>query len=111
MIIYTGSKIQFTEDVRLNRIEEAISAKMQNKFKLRVSKSEVASWRNSLNFMFNLLIDPQIPSSSRVAIEYNIPLTNRRVDFMLTGKDQNRKGKSLENFHFRLALKIISFER
>ena len=36
------------------------------------------------------LLDDGIPASAGVAIEYNIPLTNRRVDFILTGKDHQR---------------------
>ena len=35
----------------------------------------------------SVLLDEGIPASAGVAIEYNIPLTNRRVDFILTGKD------------------------
>ena len=41
--------------------------------------------------MFQVLVDPEIPASAGVSIEYNIPLTNRRVDFILTGKDANRQ--------------------
>ncbi len=39
----------------------------------------------------NVLHDDDIPASAGVSIEYNIPLTNRRVDFILTGKDANRQ--------------------
>jgi hypothetical protein len=54
-------------------------------------KNEFISWKNSLQYMFNVLHDNDIPASAGVSIEYNIPLTNRRVDFILTGKDANRR--------------------
>src|SRR5690606_7039778 len=54
-------------------------------------RSEVMSWENSLQFMMNVLLDEDIPASAGVAIEYNIPLTNRRVDFILTGKNACRE--------------------
>lgn len=40
--------------------------------------------------MMSVLLDEGIPASAGVAIEYNIPLTNRRVDFILTGKNDQR---------------------
>jgi hypothetical protein len=54
-------------------------------------KNEFISWKNSLQYMFNVLHDNDIPASAGVSIEYNIPLTNRRVDFILMGKDANRR--------------------
>ncbi|MEX2132226.1 MAG: hypothetical protein WD772_12155 [Pseudohongiellaceae bacterium] len=41
--------------------------------------------------MFNILIDPEIPPDSGVSIEYRIPLTSKRVDFILTGKDSESR--------------------
>lgn len=43
----------------------------------------------------NALLDDRIPASAGIAIEYNIPLTNRRVDFILTGKDYNRNNSAI----------------
>ncbi len=41
--------------------------------------------------MFQVLIDSIIPTSAGVSIEYNIPLTNCRVDLILIGKDAQRQ--------------------
>ncbi|UOO93385.1 DUF2075 domain-containing protein [Vitreoscilla stercoraria] len=36
------------------------------------------------------MMDPEIPNDSNISIEYNIPLTNRRVDFIVTGKNPEK---------------------
>jgi DUF2075 family protein len=37
--------------------------------------------------MYNVLADPDIPLKSEVSIEYEIPLTSKRVDFIISGSD------------------------
>lgn len=55
-------------------------------------KSEIDSWMNSLQYMDRVLSDHEIPPDSGVAIEYHLPQTSKRIDFILTGKDvQNRE--------------------
>jgi uncharacterized protein len=91
MLVYTASKAEFIEDVRSNRIEEIINNEVRRKLNRNSPKNEILSWKYSLDFMLKILIDPEIPSSAGVAIEYSIPLTNRRVDFILTGKNEELK--------------------
>ncbi|WP_249260672.1 hypothetical protein [Halomonas caseinilytica] len=52
--------------------------------------SEAASWENSLRFMMSVLLDEGIPAYAGEAIEYNIPMTNRCMDFILIGKNHHR---------------------
>ncbi|MDE1465274.1 hypothetical protein [Spartinivicinus poritis] len=89
MLVYSATKQEFVDDVRSNRIGEIIENEVFRKLNKNSPKSEFVSWENSLRYMFQVLIDPEIPSSARVAIEYNIPLTNRRVDFILTGRNKD----------------------
>lgn len=89
MIVYQGSKKDFTNDVLHNVIEEKIYQTFQDKLGRRTSKSEVESWKNSMMYMNNIMIDPGIPEDSKIAIEYQIPLTSKRVDFLISGKDSN----------------------
>lgn len=49
--------------------------------------SEVESWRNSLQYMDRVLSDGEIPDDAGVAIEYHIPQSSKRIDFILTGKN------------------------
>ena len=41
-------------------------------------------------YMNNILTDVEIPDNAGVSIEYRIPLTSNRIDFILTGKDQSK---------------------
>ena len=40
--------------------------------------------------MARVLNDDEIPGDAGVAIEYNIPQTGKRVDFILTGRSEDR---------------------
>lgn len=42
--------------------------------------------------MSNVMNTSDIPDDSGIAIEYQIPLTSKRVDFIISGLDENRKG-------------------
>ncbi|MBK8187450.1 MAG: DUF2075 domain-containing protein [Cellvibrio sp.] len=90
MLVYSASKDEFIRDIRSNRIEEIIENEVARKLNRNSPRNEILSWKNSLDYMFRILVDPAIPATAGVAIEYNIPLTNRRVDFILTGKNQDR---------------------
>ncbi len=50
----------------------------------------VVGFVRNTQYMSQILWDEDIPLSAGVAIEYNLPMTNRRVDFILTGKDHQR---------------------
>ncbi|WP_418141962.1 DNA/RNA helicase domain-containing protein [Marinobacter sp. MA] len=95
MIVYSASKAEFVEHVKFNQIEKVIEEEVWRKLKRRTPKSEIESWKNSLQYMFNALLDQGIPPSAGVAIEYTIPLTSRRVDFILTGKDASRNDTAI----------------
>ncbi len=86
MIVYNANKVTFIEDVRLNRIHEKILLEFRLRLSRSVATSELESWRNSLQFMSNLLSDPDIPEDAGVSLEYHIPLTSKRIDFILTGE-------------------------
>ena len=84
MIVYQASKQQFLDDSFKRDIEAIIFDSMRRTGR-NVGRSEVESWRNSLQSMAKVLNDDEIPGDAGVAIEYTIPPTNKRVDFILTG--------------------------
>lgn len=90
MLVYTSTKQQFIDAVRENAISDIIETEVFRRLNRNSPRSEVLSWEHSLRFMMSALLDDDIPASAGVAIEYNIPLTNRRVDFILTGKNHQR---------------------
>ena len=87
MIVYDGIKTEFLQSVEDDsialQIEENILAKMGR----HTGKAEFRSWENSLTYMYKVLNDNDIPSDAGIAIEYNIPQTAKRIDFMITGYD------------------------
>ena len=91
MLVYSGNKKKFIQDVSENAIENIILSEFERKLFKRPSKSEVLSWKNSMQYMFKILIDPDIPQDSGVSIEYVLPLTSKRVDFILTGQDAEKR--------------------
>lgn len=88
MIVYKASKKEFLLDVFEESIEDIISKKVEDKLKIKVGNSEYMSWSNSLPHVEQLLRDESIPEDAGVAIEYNIPQTQNRVDFIISGQDE-----------------------
>lgn len=91
MIVYTASRAEFTEDVLSNQIEKKILDAFTLRLGKRTSKAEIESWKNSMQYMNNVLMSGDIPDDAGVAIEYQVPLTSKRVDFILSGADGDRK--------------------
>ena len=91
MIVYSASRAEFTDDVLSNRIEKRILDAFVLRLGRRTSMAEVAAWRNSMQYMNNVLTSAGIPDDASVAIEYQVPLTSKRVDFILAGADERRR--------------------
>jgi len=87
MIVYEATKHDFMEHVVKDEIALKIYESYKNKVG-RTSEREINSWNNSMNYMYKLLNTPTIPEECGVAIEYKIPSTSRRIDFMLSGLDE-----------------------
>jgi DUF2075 family protein len=85
MIVYLATKADFRADILSNRIDEIVHDSVQGALGTSVGQSELASWRNSLRHMDSVLDDSEIPPDTGVAIEFNIPQTSKRIDFILTG--------------------------
>ena len=90
MLVYEGIKADFINDVNLNLIVNKIYEKYKMFFG-RTSESQINSWKNSMQYMRGVLDDNEIPNNAGVAIEFNIPTTSKRIDFIISGKDNNQK--------------------
>ena len=90
MLVYEGVKSGFINDVNLNLIVNKIYEKYQKYFG-KTSESQLKSWKNSMQYMRGVLDDNEIPDNAGVAIEFNIPTTSKRIDFILSGRDRNKK--------------------
>ena len=79
-------------DTENDVLETKLYDAIKNKMNRSTGLSELNSWRNSLKEMYITLNDSNIPSDVGVAIEYNIPQTSKRVDFLISGYGKDNKG-------------------
>ncbi|MEG1362761.1 MAG: DUF2075 domain-containing protein [Lachnospiraceae bacterium] len=91
MIVYDGIKTDFLNSVENDTIAVTIENNIYTKMKRHTAKNEFRSWENSLEYMYKVLNDEEIPADAGIAIEYNIPQTSKRVDFIITGYDKKEK--------------------
>ena len=89
MIVYDGLKTDFLKSCESDSIAIEIEENILNKLGKHTPKAEFRSWENSLNYMYKVMNDPNIPCDAGVAIEYSIPQTSKRVDFIVSGYDNN----------------------
>ena len=95
MIVYQSTKKGFLQDSS-DRIEDIIRDRVREKLFIDVKpgSSEYESWKNSLgNAMHHVMNTDKIPDDSGVAIEYSIPRSKNRIDFIVTGEDDNGREK------------------
>lgn len=90
MLVYEGIKDKFIDDVDLGIIADKIREKYIEVVKRRPNAPEFNSWKNSMQYMRGVLSDRDIPNNSGIAIEYNIPPTGCRIDFMLSGYSKDK---------------------
>lgn len=95
MIVYQTTKLGFLKDAS-NCIEDVVRSCVKEKLNIDVKpgSSEYQSWQNSLgNAMYKVMQTDKIPDDAGVAIEYSIPRTKNRIDFVITGQDENDQDK------------------
>lgn len=95
MIVYSENKGQFVLDVRTNIIATKILNSIREKGLNAGNEREFASWHNSMKFMRDIVDDTEIDDNVQIAIEYNIPQTSKRVDFIIIGADKEGKDNIL----------------
>src|SRR3989338_5601982 len=86
MRLYAGTSAQFIQDTIQNQIAEKLRTSFFGYFRYYPSPAEINSWRNSLRaisqvFQYSNLVD------HGVILEYQLPLTSKRLDCLICGKD------------------------
>ncbi|MEJ8841512.1 DUF2075 domain-containing protein [Lacibacter sp. H375] len=85
MIVYQATKAEFSDDVLDDRIDLKILEFFKKNLKQSTSKQEITAWKNSMIYMDKVLNDSELPDDCGVAIEYQLPQSAKRIDFILTG--------------------------
>jgi hypothetical protein len=86
MQLYCGTTSQFVDDTLQNRITGRLEDAFFAHFRYRPSPGEVSSWRNSLGKMCSVVQYARLEDNGLV-LEYQLPLSSKRLDFMITGRD------------------------
>lgn len=92
MIIYQSTKSEFVNAVS----DKSITHKIYDIFRERIGRTksnEISSWTDSMEEMGKVINSPLIPDDASIAIEFNIPMTSNRIDFLISGFDQNNQGR------------------
>lgn len=93
MIVYQSTKQGFRDDVFTNRIDEKILDAYISHLGRSTSDNEILSWKNSMSYMDRILEDSEIPDDAGISIEYQIPLTSKRIDFIITGLNEQQQNR------------------
>ncbi len=87
MRLYAGTSGQFVHDTVLNQVAGKLKAAFFSHYRYNPPHAEVGAWQNSLRAMALVLQSGDLLDHG-VMLEYQLPLTSRRLDFMVTGKGQ-----------------------
>ena len=87
MLIYSKTKAAFMQDMDNDVLVQQLEDTIRKKMHRTTGAGEIRSWENSLKEMYMVLNSGDVAEDCGVAIEYNVPLTNKRVDFIVSGLD------------------------
>ncbi len=93
MIIYQATKRDFLNHAFKDDIEDVVSSHYRHATGHGAGPSEIRAWSASLLQMAKVLQDDDIPEQAGIAIEYQVPQTSKRIDFLITGLDADRQPK------------------
>lgn len=86
MQLYTGTSRDFISDACRNGIAGKLERAFLDRYHYKPSLQEVASWQNSLLRMALVLQQGNLMDHG-VLLEYQLPISSRRLDCMITGHD------------------------
>ena len=85
MTLYSGSSTAFVSDTVHNRVTEMLREAYRYAYRHDPGSSEVNSWRNSLRAVSGV-IETAGFSDNGVILEYELPLSSKRLDCMVLGR-------------------------
>lgn len=87
MLAYSKTYDDFCRDINGGIIVSQIQSALNRSF----SESEKKAFRVSLSSVKNALSNVSIPSRAQVGLELTVPLTSKRIDFIIAGEDENEQ--------------------
>ena len=94
MQLYSGSAKQFVFDTIQNQVADKMRNAWFGYYRYYPPPSEVSAWRNSLRAMGQVVQYAGLDDHGLI-LEYNLPMTSRRIDCLITGKDESGQGNAV----------------
>lgn len=88
MILYSSNAIDFRYAVDNNSITDKIEGAFIHAFGKRPATGEKRAWNNSMQFMEKIVRNSQVADDCGILIEFTIPTSSKRVDFIISGRNQ-----------------------
>lgn len=88
MLIYSAPTSQFINDIRDNKLTEIMSDNFAERFGYKPSYSLSQSFQNSLPHVRNIIEIAEL-TDNMIALEYEVPYNQNRIDCLLFGKGDN----------------------
>lgn len=85
MLVYQSIKSRFLEDVENLGVEYDIAKAYRKKTGRYALDAELRAWRHSLKAMAAVLGRGDIADNAGIAVEFGIPQTSKRIDFLISG--------------------------
>lgn len=89
MIVYKNTAKGFLKDNGSNMIADVIETYYSESVGRRVSPNEKRSWANSMMYMSNIVREAEVDESTGILIEYILPGSSARIDFIIAGEDEH----------------------
>ena len=94
MKLYSGTSSQLIEDSTRNRIAGKLEDSFFRSFRFKPSHAEINSWRNSLRALSQVFQEAKLLNNG-ILLEYQLPLTSKRLDCLVTGRDNNAANQAV----------------
>lgn len=94
MRLYAGPSANFIELNDNNQIANLLEAEFFKQYGYKPQQNEVMSWRNSLMRVSRILDKAKLHNNG-IFIEYQLPLSAKRIDIIITGKDVQEQKNSV----------------
>jgi hypothetical protein len=97
VLVYIDTKEPFLGDIHNNAIHEKIRREVKWRTESGATESRISAWRNTKQLMTIVLEDKGLTSDVEVSLEYQLPLSCKRIDFILTAQDEELQEMAVIN--------------
>jgi uncharacterized protein len=94
MRLYAGMSNDFIEDAVQNRVASKLRDAFLRHYRFAPSPGEEEAWRNSLRAMSQVFQRGELTDHG-VILEYQLPLTSRRLDCLIAGQDEDERDQAV----------------